>query len=69
MDKPTTPSPDGDDDTHHSKEHYPTVPTPIKAKVQGTIEFCNVKGLEYPHSEIFRFFNVSELCWSSNEVF
>ena len=25
MEEPTTPSPEGDDDTHHSKEHYCTL--------------------------------------------
>ena len=57
MEKPTTPSPEGDDDTYHSKEHYPTS---IKAKAQGTIEFGSSKGFEYPHGDIFRFFDVSE---------
>ena len=57
MDEPTKPNPEDYDDTHHSKEHYPT---PTKAKFQETIEFCNSKGLEYPHSDILHFFNVSE---------
>ena len=57
MDEPTTPTPKSDDDAYHPMQHYPT---PIRAKVQGPIEFCDYMGIEHAKNDIFRCLDVSQ---------
>lgn len=51
MSHPTTP-----EDSEKRYHHYTT---PTKAKVQGTVEFCDRMDLAYYKKEVFRTFGVS----------
>jgi hypothetical protein len=51
MKRPTTPEPD----SAESRKH---VPTPIKAKIQEAVEFCDKMRISYFKEDVFRVFNV-----------
>lgn len=51
MERPITPESD-------SSVSRKNVPTPIKAKIQGAVEFCDKIEISYYKEDVFRVFNV-----------